>query len=458
MKGKYLVPILAIAALIAAWPAWLGWQADRQLAAYQGGRVGDLTLAHSLESFDRGWFRSTATSRMEARLGPEVYRFAVRHRVHQGFDGLTVTSEPVYPPEAAEHLRALFGEHAPLSVTTRLGPLGDSAEIHVHSPAFSGMLPGNPGTRVQSAGLEGTFHVHAAGGVDGQIRVPGFTLTDGEGSLTLMGQVLELDLADPASRLADAHVEYRVDSLDATAPQGQAPVRVELLRIRSTQARNGDHLDLAFQMGFGAVTAAGWEASQGDIGLRLGPLHAATYDALLRELERVQGPRDGETTPGERAGAVFLGFLPVFLSHSPELTLDPLRVQMPRGSLELALGAGFDGRDLDGGSDYLARIRLTGWLQASRALAEELAGVISLQTMAGEGGAAVDPDTRRLLARPLGRGILKGLREEGYVRTDGDAYRTDVHVEQGRLSINDVDRSEWLYLLLAGLIAPGGFN
>ncbi|WP_018231600.1 DUF945 family protein [Thioalkalivibrio thiocyanodenitrificans] len=457
MKRKYLVPILVIATFIAAWPAWLGWQADRQLAAYQGGRVGDLMLAHSLELFDRGWFRSTATSRMEARLGPEVYRFAVRHRVHQGFDGLTVTSEPVYPPEAAERLRALFGEHAPLSVTTRLGPLGDSAEIHVYSPAFSGILPDNPGTHVQSAGLEGTFHVHAQR-LDGQIHVPEFTLADGEGRLTLRGQVLELNLADPASRLADARVEYRLDTLDAAGQDGQAPVRVERLRVRSSQARNGEYLDLAFQMGFGAVTAAGWETSQGDIGLRLGPLHAATFDALLRELEQVQGTGDGEITRGERGRAVFLAFLPAFLSHSPELALDPLRVQTPRGSLELALGAGFDGRDPEGGPDELARIRLTGRLQASRALAEELAGVISLQTMAGEGGAAVDPDTRRLLARPLGRGILKGLREEGYVRADGDSYRTDLRVEQGRLSINDVDRSEWLYLLLAGLIAPDGFN
>ncbi len=457
MKGKYLVPILVIGAFIAAWPAWLGWQADRQLAAYQGGRVGDLTLAHSLESFDRGWFRSTATSRMEARLGPEAYRFAVHHRVHQGFDGVTVTSEPVYPPEAAERLRALFGERTPLSVTTRLGPLGDSAEIHVHSPAFSGMLPDNPGAHVQSAGLDGTFHVHAQR-LDGQIHVPEFTLADGEGRLTLRGQVLELNLADPANRLADARVEYRLDTLDATGPDGQAPVRVERLRVRSSQARNGEYLDLGFQMGFGAVTAAGWEASQGDMGLRLGPLHAGTFDALLRELEQVQGTRDGETTPGERARAVFLGYLPAFLSHSPELALDPVRVQMPRGGLELALGAGYDGRDLDSTPDDLARIRLTGRLQASRALAEELAGVISLQTMAGEGGAAVDPDTRRLLARPLGRGILKGLREEGYVRADGDTYRTDLRVEQGRLSINDVDRSEWLYLLLAGLIAPGGFN
>jgi uncharacterized protein YdgA (DUF945 family) len=460
MTGRrvLVVVVLLAAVLVPAWPAWLGWQADRQLSAYQGGRVGDLTLVHSLESFDRGWLESSALSRMRVSAGADTLDFEVYHRVRHAFGGVVVESEPVYPPELAEHLTTIFGERAPLTVTTRLGPGGDSAEIHLESPAFSSALPDDPAMHLRSAGLAGKFRVEGRR-LRGSLRLPELVLADPESTLTLVGQVLELDLADPGSRVADGSVEYRLDTLDVTGPEEAEAIRVQKVRVRSVQTRRGERVDLSLHLGFGAVEAVGWEASQGDARLELGPLHAHTYDALLRELEQLPPAADGEADPGARAGAVLMEHLPVLLKHSPEIRLDPLRLQMPGGVLELALGAGYDGRDTSGEvADTLERVRIYGRLHASRALAEELAGAIGLRNMGDDGAAAVDPEARRLLAGPLGRGMLQGLVAEGYLREEGDEYRTDLSVENGRLSINGEDRSEWLYLLLAGLFAPSGFN
>ncbi|OOG25964.1 hypothetical protein B1C78_05710 [Thioalkalivibrio denitrificans] len=458
MNGRrlLLVLILLVAVAVPAWPAWLGWQADRQLSAYEGGRAGEMTLAHRLESFDRGWMESTALSRVRLSTGAEAVEFDVRHRISHGFGAVVVESIPLIPPELEALLAEAFGEAAPLTVTTRLGARGDSADIGLHSPSFVMTLPDDPDLRVRSAGLEGEFRVEGHR-LRGQLNVPELVLEDPESTLVVTGQVLELDLSDPSSRVADGWLEYRLDALDL-ADGDTEPVRMERVRVRSVQTRQGDFVDLSLQSGFGAMQAAGWEATQGEMHLRLGPLHAARYEALLLELERLQA-RTEEGFPDRGPGAVLLEHLPGLLAHSPELRLDPLRAQMSRGTVELALGAGFDGRDMEPDTlDLVERLRLSGRIQATRALAEELAGLISLQTMGGEAGANVDPEARRLLAMPLGRGVLKGLAEEGYVREEGDGYRTDLSIEEGRLLINGEDRSEWLLLLLTGLFIPGGFN
>lgn len=460
MTGKrlILIPALLAAALVPAWPAWLGWQADRHLAAYQGGRMGDLVVDHSLESFERGWLESSATSRMRVTTGGGDLHFDVRHRIRHGFGGYVVESLPVYPAGVAERLEAIFGEDAPLSVTTYPSATGDSAEIRMHSPAFSAALPDDPDVRMDSAGLDGVFHVDA-GRLSGRIRAPGFTLHDDAGRLALQGQVLELELAEPGNRVADAWIEYRVEALELSAPGKREPISLERLRVRSAQQRQGDFLEVGLDMGFAGLATHGWEASQGDLRLRLGPLHAATYDALLRDLERLPEQAADAAAPGELAGPVLMEHLPGLLAHSPALNLEPFRVQLPSGSVEIALEFGFDGGDAEAATEApLQRIRLIGHLRAGRDVSEELAGFIGLQAMGGQGDAAVDPETRRLLAAPLGRGMIRGLVEDGYLEADGDGYRADVRMEDGRLIVNGEDRSEWLYLLLAGLFAPGGFN
>ena len=458
MNGRRLLlfVILLAAVAVPAWPAWLGWQADRQLSAYEGGRAGEVVLAHRLESFERGWMESTALSQVRLSTGVEAVEFDVRHRIRHGFGPMVVESIPLFPPELEALLAEAFGDAAPLTVTTRLGTRGDSADIRLHSPPFATTLPDDPDVLVRSAGVEGEFHLEGRR-LRGRLSAPEMVLEDSGSTLVLAGQTLELDLSDPASRVADGWLEYRLDALDM-AEGDREPARMERVRVRSVQTRQGDFLDLSFQTGFGALQAAGWEATQGEMHLRLGPLHAARYEALLLELERVQTQTEQGSAP-RGPGAVLLEHLPGLLAHSPELRLDPLRVQMSRGTMELALGAGFDGRDMESDTlDLAERLRLSGRIQATRALAEELAGLISLQTMGGEAGANVDPQARRLLATPLGRGVLQGLADEGYVREEGDGYRTDLSVEDGRLLINGEDRSEWLLLLLAGLFAPGGFN
>jgi hypothetical protein len=459
MTGRrlLLLSLLSLAVLVPAWPAWLGWQSERQFAAYEGSRMGDLLLAHRLESFERGWFSSRAESHVRLRSGMDTVEVPVRHQIRHGYGRVVVESEPVYPPEVAERLASLFGARPPLSVSTRLGPRGDMAEIHLYSPAFEGPLPEQPDTYVRSAGLEGVFHLNA-GRLQGSVRLPEFSIRDAESRLTASGQVLELDLADPGSRLADGRLEYRVELLDLEAVDQQR-MRLERLRMVSAQERDGGQLNMRLDLGFAGLSTAGWEAGGGDLRLRLGPVDAAAFDDLLRRLEWLEAADGGDSERHDRVAAVFREALPQLLADSPELHLETLRLHMPRGHLELALRAAFDGEAFGPESaDHLERLRLSGRLEAGQALAEELAGEISLLSMGGGGGADVSPEVRRMLSRPVGRGVIQGLAEQGYVVPHGDGYRADIRLENGRLRINDVDRSEWLYLLLAGLIAPDGFN
>jgi hypothetical protein len=459
MTGRrlLLLLVLSLAVLIPAWPAWLGWQSERQLSAYQGGRMGDLGLGHRLEFFERGLFVSRAESHLRVSTAGDTFEFPVRHRISHGYGRVVMESEPVYPPEVADRLSRLFGARPPLSISTYLGPMGDTAEIHLHSPAFDGPLPEQPDTYVRSGGLEGVFHL-SPGRLQGSVRLPEFSIRDAESRLAASGQVLQVDLAEPGSWLADGRLEYRVELLELESVDRRR-MRLERLRMVSAQERDGGQLNMSLDLGFGALSTAGWEAGGGDLRLRLGPVHAATFDDLLRRLERMEAADDGAPDAGERVVAAFSEALPRLLADSPQLHLETLRLHMPRGQLELVLTAAFDGKDFGAESaDHLQRLRLSGRLEAGRVLAEELAGEISLLSMGGGGGADVSPEVRRLLSRPLGQGVIQALAEQGYVVAHGDGYRADLRLEHGRLSINDVDRSEWLYLLLAGLIAPDGFN
>lgn len=460
MTGRRLLllfSLLSLVALIPAWPAWVGWQSERQLSAYEGGRMGELLLGHRLESFERGLFSSRAESHLRVSAAGDTFEFPVRHRISHGYGRVLMESEPVYPPEVAERLGRLFGGRPPLSVSTYLGPMGDTAEIHVRSPAFEGPLPEQADTYVRSGGLEAVFHL-AAGRLQGSVRLPEFSLRDPESRLAATGQVLTVDLADPASRVADGRLEYRVELLELEAVD-QRRVRLERLRVVSGQERHGGRLNMSLEAGFAALSAAGWETGGGDLRLRLGPVDAAAFDELLRRLERLETADDGDPEGRERVAAAFRQALPRLLADSPELHLETLRLHMPRGRLEMALTAAFNGEAFGPESaDHLERLRLSGRLEAGQVLAEEMAGEIGLLSMGGGGGAGVSPEARRLLARPLGRGVIQGLAEQGYVVVHEDGYRADLRLEHGRLRINDLDRSEWLHLLLAGLIAPDGFN
>lgn len=450
---RLLLLIVGLTLIVPAWPAWLGWQSERQLSAYQGGRMGDLVLSHQLQHFERGWMRSDARSHVRVSSASGTLEFPVRHRIRHGYGRVEVESEPVYPAEVAERLAALFGDRTPLSVSTRLGARGDTAEIRVQSPAFDAPLPDDPDTHMRSAGLDGLFLLEGRR-LRGSIRLPAFSLRDPESRISATDQVVELDLADPGSRVADARLEYRVESVEVHVPD-QPPARLEKLRLISSQARQGGSLHLAMELGFGALTVAGRETGNGDLRMRVGPLHAETFDRMLRDIEAAG--RDSEDSR-ELAGAALLQALPGLLAESPEVNLDTLSVRMPGGRLELALHAGFDGEGFETGhEDPLQRLTLTGRLEAGRDLARELAGEIALAFMGGS-AAEVTPETRRLLAGPMGQGVIQGLVEQGYLVAGEDHYRADLKVEDRRLSLNGVDRSEWLYLLLAHLFAADGFN
>jgi hypothetical protein len=455
-KRLLLLPLLLLAALILAWPAWLGGQAQRHLENWQGGNLGDMSIAHRLETFERGWFSSTASSQLRLVVQGEPVEFAMRHRVRHGYGALTLESEPVYPDDVAEHLRAVFGERVPLSLHTVIDPITDSAELHIASPAFETELPDEPGTWLRSAGLDGTLQWNRER-LAGSLELPELEMRDADSHVRLHGQRLDLDLKDPGNRLADGWFEYRVDVLDLEGHDEQGPLHLERLRLRSGQNRQGEYLHLIFDLGFGALRSAGWESTGGDLQLRFGPLHGEVYDLFLERLEALN--ELDEVQAGEMAGLILLQSLPDMLLHSPSLSLETLRLRMPKGDLELSLTARFDGEGFDPNTvDYLPRLSLDGRFQGGKALLEELAGEISLRSMEDDEGTPMEPELREMLTLSLGRGVMEGLVEQGYVVDGEDAYRSELVLRDSRLSLNGQDRSEWLYLLFMGLFSSGGFN
>jgi hypothetical protein len=455
-KRLFLIVLILLVVAILAWPAWVGSQAQRQMQAWQGAALGEIQVGHQLDEFQRGWLASDATSVIRVRLEGEEVEFPVRHRVSHGYGRVVLDSEPVYPPELASQLQSLFGERSPITLRTVLKPVSNAAELHLHSPAIDGELPGEPGTRLRSSGLSGVFQ-WSRDRLQGSLQMPDMELRDADTQLSIQGQVLSLDLDDPGSRVADGWAEYQLESLALTGLEGQEPLQVERLRVRTSQVRRGDHLHMDLDLGYGALQAGDWASSGGELRLELGPVHAQVYDALIQRLEALSGLDDPRG--GDLAGQVLMQALPELLVHSPQLKLTPLRVQMPRGELELMIGARFDGEGFSPDTvDYLPRLGLDGQLKAGNALLEELAGEITMQSMAGSGGISMNPEARQMLARSMGRGVIQGMVEEGYLVADGDVYRAELRLRDSRLDLNGVDRSEWLYLLLAGLFAPGGFN
>ncbi|MFN2348831.1 MAG: DUF945 family protein [Thioalkalivibrio sp.] len=455
-KRLFLIVLLLLVLAVLAWPAWVGSQAERQMQAWQGGALGEVLVEHQLDDFQRGWFASEATSVIRLRLEGEEVQFPVRHRVSHGYGRVVLDSEPVYPPAVATQLEALFGDRSPITLRTLLRPVANAAELQVNSPAIDGQLPGEPGTRLRSAGLSGVFQ-WSQDRLQGSLQMADVEIQDADTQLSIRGQILTLDLDDPGSRVADGWAEYQLDSLALAGLEGQEPLHLEALRVRTSQARRGEHMHMDLDLGYGALQAGDQVSSGGELRLELGPIQAQAYDRLIQRLEAVAGLDDERAA--ELAGAALVEALPELLAHSPELTLSPLRVQMPRGELELMIGARFDGEGFNPDTvDYLPRLGLDGHLKAGSALLEELAGEITIQSMAGSQGMSMDPEARQMLARSLGRGVIQGLVEEGYLVADGEVYRAELSLRDSRLKLNGVDRSEWLYLLLAGLFVPGGFN
>lgn len=430
MKKAIIAAVLAIIVLCIA-PGALGYLAESRSKGWIERLQARVPQMRVIEhEWQRGWFTSRQRLVLEYPLpfaGAGLSRFTVHNHVRHGpvpglaWPGVARVKSQIEPSgQLAHELREVFGEEAPLEVTTRIGLLGGGTTRIISRGRT--LRPGPGDTEVtydtlrMKVGFDRRLERWALDGRLPRLRV------GGEGELGVM----EVDRirfqaedrrAEGFTYLGDSDFALHIRGIELRRPDGGL-VRVADLRHAGGIHTNGQFAQVDFGLGTGAIESdalgrAGVLRVRGsgfDVSLK--HLHAPSAEALYRTLATAYAstPGDAPVDPAEVAelpAVALLRELPgnaaVLLAHDPELHLGRIGVETPEGEavLEGVLRAvGFTAQEFEasGFGRVLDRLQADLTFGISPSLAERLPNGATLVGAALDAGYLVR-EGGRLVAR-----------------------------------------------------------
>ncbi len=438
---RILVLVVVLALVAVAWPVYVGIQVERALFEARTGHLGDLRFTHRVLDYRRDNFRARATSEMHVVGEDADFRVNLEHRIRHRLLGASIDTRISSDQPSGDlpaHWHALLVQAQPRAdswlglgggVSSRISsrPVRTSwtdAQLGNGAPVYLEVAEGKGGLAYSAERLVLSFDTESlhlsVGDLRAEIGDLHYGLLVHPGPDGRYGALPDFDLGLGADRMR-------------LALGGHERLSAQSLQMSSWQNSSDRHLDTLVRLRAKAVEAGGIELEQGlDLHLNALRWHRPTVLRFLAIEEELRGM---ELAAEARASLVlgtvleglqqmivldprFLGGLTLYGDPATKLRLqfdvglrgDAQRVATrPLEALDLHL-------DLEAGLDLLA----------------------DLADSAGESEA-------------LRAWLERGIQEEWIEIRDGQVS-TRLRMDEGRLMINDRDRT---VLLLALVFALG---
>ena len=463
---KLLIAIAIVVVLIMAAPFVVGIIAEGTVRARLEAMNESQFLALRVDSYDRGWLKSS--TRLQLGLG-ESYLNQIE----------AVTAQPEVTGLLRDFAIPVVVEftHGPLLVgeISGFGFLGVRAYADPESPPiqFAQRFLGVPYLfefRGQSEFGDG-FHfsgdVPQFDGAFGDVSYD-FSGIDLVGVSTLDHVRFEVALEEASlqspfvsavleSMRMTADTELRRGSFSIGTSEaslgrlavinpslGATPMfATENLSVGSKISENAEatHVDAEFTYRAGRVAIAGaFEISDAALGLRVGHIDSAAVNAIVETASSMQ-----TNVPTEMVASL-MPLIDRIAAGSPELAIDPLQFSLAEGDFSGRLHLGLDGSALPTGSlndivnpaVALQAITADAEITAAKPLVEMLARLVAAQDMppTGPDGGPLPPEQVAATVDAEVAQSLGMLTAFGLLRVSGDAYTCALALRDGALTAN----------------------
>jgi uncharacterized protein YdgA (DUF945 family) len=419
---------VAIAAVVigglAAAPYVTGVIIEKQLSGMKALPGMGSGAVWSVDSYQRGYLSSTATSRLTINTADEHLVIHFKQDISQvpSWDGRYASIRSVWVPDAnvKPEVEKLFNGKEPVVFTTALNIMGgshtqgDIAPVNVAGLDFSG----------GKVTIDTARNGHFAYGM----VIDNFSAVDPESStgsdipVVLKGINLTAKGQMAASGIAwDGQAELKVASLS----KGQEG-SIQGLGITMSSKRTGD--DFAVSTGFDVAKAdfpnmptATRDMTNLAYHFRLSRLDAPAIEKIYMQIQQAQ--KQGMTDQKQLTQAMTLTLMSemtALLNRGPQFELKPARMTLPSGDVVLnfsvALPPGHASEVMSNPMSLLDLLDMQGDFSVPQA---------TLMTALNESGQAAD-DTQ-----------LNALVQQGYISRDNGLLKTKFAFKSGHLTIND---------------------
>jgi len=407
--------------------------------------------------YERGWTSSRAETEITLTSLDDPVTFRLDHRIEHGprptVPGLArITTTPRIPEAYREAVTHYFGDRPPLKGVTRVGLLGDQ-HARLSSPPVEAPLHHNEEARLDWAGLEGQFDIaRDQSRLAYRVDAPRLRVEAPEGDLYLEGTDIHSDMhREGGLWLGESRIS--IGRMQVHVPSDQVPGGVRLLadKVELHQdvapGESDNLLRLEGGWTFGELRVRGRTFRDGRMGLTARRIDRDAYQELQERLAEIQG-QDLDQEEATQKGLAIVGeLLPRFLRRSPEVEIEPIRIETPRGNLDGQLQAGYQGgsgASLPSGTAALQSLDARGQMAIDKALlVGVLETVVARRLQQNQG---LSPERARDRAPQVAQTRLALLQGLGVLVSEGDRYTVEAEWRQGSLTVNGQSLGEGLNL------------
>ena len=464
------VLIIAAAGVTGAAYYWSGIQAERwyEQALAEGSKNGNVKL--STVRYQRGLFSSHVVTRVEIAK-PEGSAsgdpsFSIRQDIYHGPLPLAGWGVPGVPmqltgavvratldPESSDWTRQLakwYGDQEPVVALSQIAFDGASV-TRITMPALT--LKDVEGLQsLHYSGLEGQFQVGSkATTVQGNLTVASLDLVDkpkvaGEEQQTTGGEQIKLrdltltvDQHKGPFNLLFGESRFKIAELRAQDQTSGSPFVMTGLNIAGVLTQQDSQQVMGeLKIKADQITAE-QQSGTGSLHLALRRLDGATLEKLQQWQEKVASQPDDPQAFNE-----LLALMKALLVGKPEFMLDTQAKTTKgdwQGKLTLNLQDFNEANLLQAPSSLLNALEKgSADVAASKALVETVLTdqlVDELPSQAAEQEPPADPQALRSKAAEQASQQLQELTAAGFIKLDGDQYKTTARFEGGKLFVND---------------------
>ena len=450
--------LLLAAGAAAAFPWYLGWQAEQRLRAGldHPALTQNSAVVVALVQYDRGWLNSSAVHRVTLKADPQVYfdvHHAIRHLPDPERGLVMVHSTPRWPEKVQAAADYYFGDKPALSVHTVMR-FDRNVTITVDSPAFSKPMLTDPGVKLTWGGGSGRISMSGPSRIALAAELPSTQIEGAGVSASFAGVKVEGDW-DVTGNQAEwsGHTNMAISEMSFAGPFGSASLKgVESSVVQRNQGATV-LVGYSLKVREGMATDPGAQA-QGfrDAVLEI-ELDRLDKQVLTKYFDDVAGAQRAEVSPqahNRLAAQLATGMLAQLLKASPEMRVKRLGMTTADGSVAGSAVLSFDGNgmaDAAAPAEMLSRVRFSAAAELSSSLLqawvakEARAQATSVLT---EQGAPVEEAQVHALTQQLVQQQLAGLEASGLLKAEGDKFVIRAEFAAGSLSINGMAGDHFL--------------
>lgn len=469
-----IVVVLVLAAGFVGAAYWSGQQAERWYKDALAEASKHPNVKITTLRYERGLFASKATTHYQLVLGesgganPPDLSFSTREEIYHGPLPLAGWGVPGVPmtlvggvvrqtldPESSawtRELAKLYGSQEPLTAIAQVGFDGASNTRITMPP-----LTLNNIEDLQSfnfAGLQGQFQVAPHGAaIQGNMTVAsleavGKLTAGGEGQSAAAGPRINLrDLAVTVNQRKGAFdlmfgdSNFKIAELRVQDPASGMPVIFADLGMNATAAlssQNPQQVDIEALFNAGKITVDPWSGT-GSMRLTFHRLDGAAIGQLQQWQQKMAVKPDDPQAVDE-----LLKLVKALLRGKPEFVLDT-QAKLAQGDWQGKLTLNFqDYGDIDPAQNPAGLLSALqkglAEVAVSKSLAETVLTSIAkeqFQAQAGEQGGQPDEKALQSMAAQQVAQQLQSMTAAGFVRVEGDRYKSTARFEGGKLFMND---------------------